>query len=69
MGCMFIVRKLTLSDLVRQHPSPLIINFEQVMKFFLVGNIYFTFFLPVVNCTFLRRILKNIFKGNIAVQT
>ena len=48
-----LLAKQTLSDLVRQRPSSLIINFEQVIKSFLVWNIHFTFFLPAVDGTFL----------------
>ena len=42
-----------LSDLVVQRLSSLIINFEQVIKPFLVANIYFAFFLTMVD-TFLQ---------------
>ena len=48
-----LLAKQTLFVLVGQSPSSVIINFEQVIKSFLVWNIYFTFFLPVVDCTFL----------------
>ena len=40
------------SDLVKQRASSLILNFEEVLKSFLVWNTYFTFFLPVVDCAF-----------------
>ena len=39
--------------------SLLIINFEQVIEPFLVLNIFFTFFLSVVDCTFYRSIIKS----------
>ena len=39
-----LLAKQTLSDLFRQHPSLLIIEFEQVIQSFLVWNIYFTAF-------------------------
>ena len=52
--------KQALFDLVGQRPSSLIFNLEQVIKPFLFWNIYFTFFLPVVDCTF----CKNTVKGN-----
>ena len=45
-----MLAKYTLSDLIGEPPSSLIINFEQVIKSFLVWNIYFTF---LVDCTFL----------------
>ena len=48
-----LLAKEALFDLVGQHPTLLIINFEQVINYFLVWNIYFIFFLPVVDCTFL----------------
>ena len=47
-----LLAKQTLFDLVRQRPSSLISNFEQVVKSFLVWNIYFSFFSPIANCTF-----------------
>ena len=34
-------------------------NFEHVIKPFLVWNIYFTFFLPVVDCTFYKITIKS----------
>ena len=34
--CSFIVSKIEVSDLVGEHPSPLIINFEQNIEPFLV---------------------------------
>ena len=40
------------SLLVGQRPSSLMIDFEQVIKPLLVWNIYFMFFLPVVDCIF-----------------
>ena len=40
------------SLLVGQRPSSSMIDFEQVIKPLLVWNIYFMFFLPVVDCTF-----------------
>ena len=50
--CLFIISKI---DFIwsSQRPSSLIINFEQFIKSLLVWNIDFTFFLPVVDCTFL----------------
>ena len=39
--------------------SSLIINFEQVIEPFLVLNIYFTFFLSVVDCTFYKSTIKS----------
>ena len=50
-ACSFLA-DWTFSDLVGQHPSPFSMNFENVIKYFLVWNIYFTFFLPMVDCTF-----------------
>ena len=44
--------RLTFSDLVGKLASSLIINFEQVIKPFLVWNIYFTFFSSVVEYIF-----------------
>ena len=54
-----LLGKRTFSDLVRQRPSSLIINFDQVIKPFLVWNIYFTFFLPVVDFTFYKSTIKS----------
>ena len=45
-----LLAKETLSDLVGESSSSLIINFEQVIKSFLVWHTYFTF---LVDCTFL----------------
>ena len=39
--------------------SSLIITFEQVIEPFLVLNIYFTFFLSVVDCTFYKSTIKS----------
>ena len=39
--------------------SSLIINFEQVIEPFLVLNIYFTFFLSVVDCTFYKSTINS----------
>ena len=47
-----LLAKWTLSDLVGQHPSSLIINFEHFVNSFLIWNIYFTLFLPSDDCTF-----------------
>ena len=49
-----------MSDLVRERASSLIINFEQVIEPFLVLNIYFTFFLSVVDCT--KELIKEFIK-------
>ena len=58
--CFFIVSKIDIfSDLVRELASSLIINFEQVIEPFLVLNIYFTFFLSVVDCTFYTSTIKS----------
>ena len=51
----------TFSDLVGEPASSLIINFEQVIEPFLVLNIYFTFFLSVVDCTFYKSTIKSSF--------
>ena len=51
--------KYTFFDLVRQRPSSLIINFDQVIKPFLVWNIYFTYFLLVVDFTFYKSTIKS----------
>ena len=52
--CLFNVSKIGIIwYLVGQYLSSLIINFEQVIKSFLFWDIYCTFFLPVVDCTFL----------------
>ena len=47
-----LLAKQTFSVLVGDPASLLIINFEQVREPFLVLNIYFTFSLLVVDCTF-----------------
>ena len=49
----------TFSDLVGEPASSLIINFEQVIEPFLVLNIFFTFFLSVVDCTFYKGTIKS----------
>ena len=49
-ACSLLV-KYTFYDLVGQSPSSFINKFEQVIKTFLVSNLYFTFFLPVVDYT------------------
>ena len=49
----------TFSDLVGEPASSLIINFEQVIELFLVLNIYLTFFLLVVDCTFYKSTIKS----------
>ena len=50
----------TFYDLVGEHSSSFIINFEQVMQPFLVCNIYFTFFLSVVDCNFYKSTIQSI---------
>ena len=57
VGCSLSPKK-TLSDLIGQRPSVLIINFEQGMKAFLVSNIYFTFFFPVLIALFTRVLVR-----------
>ena len=47
-----LLTKNIFSGLVGERPSSLIFNFQQVIKPFLVWNIYFTFFLTVVDCSF-----------------
>ena len=44
--------------IVSKSASSLIINFEQVIEPFLVLNIYFTFSLSVVACTFYKSLLR-----------
>ena len=56
--CSFLPKQ-TFSDLVREPASSLIIIFEQVIEPFLVLNIYFTFFLSVVDCTFYKSTIKS----------
>ena len=56
-----LLAKQTFFDLVGEPASSLIINFEKVMEPFLVLNIYFTFFLPVVDCTFYKGTIKSNF--------
>ena len=41
--CLFIVSKIDIIWSNLRTPSSLIINFEQVIKYVLVWNIYFTF--------------------------
>ena len=48
----------TFSDLVGERVSSSIINFEQVIEPFLVLNIYFTFFLSLVDRIFTRVLLR-----------
>ena len=54
-----LLAKYTFSYLVGEGASSLIINFEQVIKPFLVWNIYFTFFLSVDDCPFYKRTIKS----------
>ena len=54
-----LLAKQTLSDLVGKGASSLIITFKQVIKPFLVLNIYFTFFLSVVDFTFQKNNIKS----------
>ena len=54
-----LLAKQAFSDLVGEPASSLIINFEQVIEPFLVLNIYFTFFLSVVDCTFYKSTIKS----------
>ena len=51
--------KQTFSDLVGESAISLIIKFEQVIKPFLVWNIYFTFLFSVVDFTFYRSTVKS----------
>ena len=39
--------------------SSLMINFKQVLETFLVLNIYFTFFLSVIDCTFYKSAINS----------
>ena len=54
-----LLAKETFSHLVGKRASSLIINFKQAIKPFLVWNIYFTFFLQVVDCTFYKSNIKS----------
>ena len=54
-----LLAKQTLSDLLGQRRSLKIYNFEQVIKSFLVRNIYFVFLLPVIDCTFYKSTIKS----------
>ena len=56
---LFVVSKKTFSDLVGERANSLIRNSEQVVEPFLVLNIYFTFSLSVVDCTFYRSTIKS----------
>ena len=49
--CLFFISKIGI--IWSSQTILLIINFDQVIKSFLVWNIYFTFFLPVVDSNFL----------------
>ena len=55
---LFIVNKIDISDLVGKRLSSIIINFEQVMKPFLVWDIYFTFFYQWSFALFTRVLLR-----------
>ena len=55
-----LLAKQTSSEFI-QRQSLLIINFEQVIRPFLVWSFYFTFFLPVVDCTFYKSTIKSNF--------
>ena len=54
-----MLAKYTFSDLVGEPARLLIINFEQVIEPFLVLNIFFTFFLSVVDSTFYKSTIKS----------
>ena len=54
-----LLAKYTFSDLVGEPASSLMINFEEVIEPFLVLNIYFTFFLSVVDCIFYKSTIKS----------
>ena len=54
-----LLAKQAFSDLVGEPASSLIINFEQVIEPFLVLNIYFTFFLSLVDRTFYKSTSKS----------
>ena len=56
---LFVVSKKTFSDLVGERANSLIRNSEQVVEPFLVLNIYFTFFLSVVDCTLYKTTIKS----------
>ena len=56
-ACSLLAKK-TLSDLVGKRSSLLIINFKQVFIFW-VWNIYFIFFLSVVDCTFYKKNIQS----------
>ena len=53
-----LITKQTSSDLVWEPVSSLIINFEQVIRPFLVFNIYFTFFYQWLIALFARVLLR-----------
>ena len=57
-ACSLLAKK-TFSDLVGEPASSLIINFEQVIEPFIVLNIYFTFFLSVVDYTFYKSTIRS----------
>ena len=57
-ACSLLAKK-KFSDLVGQCPNLLIINFEQVIKPFLIWNNYFTSFLPLVDCTSYKSTIKS----------
>ena len=57
-ACSLLAKK-TFSGLVGQCPNLLIINFEQVIKPFLIWNNYFTYFLPLVDCTSYKSTIKS----------
>ena len=57
--CLFVVSKIDILWSSWRTASSLNINFEQVIKPFLVLNIYFTFFLSVVDCTFYKSNIRS----------
>ena len=54
-----LLAKQTFPDLLGELPCSLIFKFEQVIKPFLVWNIYFTFFLSVLDCIFYKSTIKS----------
>ena len=57
--CLFVVSKIDILWSSWRTASSLNINFEQVIKPFLVLNIYFTFFLSVADSTFYKSVINS----------
>ena len=59
IGACSLLAKYAFSDQVRERAISLTINFEQVIKPFLIWNIYFSFFLALVDYSFYKSTIES----------